>query len=275
MPLAGGDNIEPVVLMTIPVGGGEGEITPQNGEFTTPVAVFPTSLLVIEDAPFAGFSGRGLQFDRSGQWQQDLLIDGIAGSTPLWVEAAPNGVLFVAAIIDSPDDLHVRVSAHRLDGNTFRVLKTVDLPGLDDTAFELAPDGLVTGGTRIMEIETGAVAEDVAATVGIVDAAWVRVGVVRAASTGEHRWVIDAELDLASPPNTLSTRAGRFGNGAWYSGVTSNAPGMNSTFIALLATDEASTWYRFGAWDLAATDAEQLILTSITLGGLVVGTMNA
>jgi hypothetical protein len=270
VPRTTGNNLEPSVLTTIPIGSGEGELVLQNGEFTIPIAVFPTSLLVLEDVPFSGFTGRVLQFDRNGRWQHDLGIDGIAGSTPLWVKGAPNGTLFVAAIIESAAGTHVRVSAHRLDGDTFRVLDTVDLPGLETTEFAITPDGLVADGNTIISIDTGVVAGETTVAVDTIDASSGRITVTRSDGAVGRRWVIDIELDDVHPPSNVSTQAGRFGSGVWYLGVTSDDPEAETTFLALLDPDGTNEWYRLGPWSLAAADENQLIFTKVTTDGLTI-----
>lgn len=85
IPESGGDVVAPTVIGTIKYGAGAGQISLQNGEFNIGMAVFADSLLIPEDVPFSGLSGKGVVLNRDGVWQRDVTIDGVQGATPLWI----------------------------------------------------------------------------------------------------------------------------------------------------------------------------------------------
>jgi len=271
VPLVGGDAISPTVLATVGVGNGDGQMLLPMDEFPISVAVFPHSIVIIEDSP-SGYTGRALQFDRSGIWQQDLTVDGIEGTTPMWTSGSADGTLFIAAVVDEPE-VGVRVTAHRLGGEVWAVVASADLPDLDVTDFDVTSDGVIAGGGQsILAYETGLTAPSIQVDVGAAGASTGVATIVRPdAQTGsDQTWTIEMELEAATPPLALSTRAAALGRGAWYWGTASSGPSTSTDFLALLDIDGDSRWYRFGPWTLAAADDGQLILTRVTSDGLVV-----
>ena len=82
-------------------GGGPGQLSALNGEFPPLVVAFPTSLLVVDEVPFSGLTGRALSFSRTGQWDRDVTI-GPHGSD--WVDGRfrhPKATARSIAVVDA------------------------------------------------------------------------------------------------------------------------------------------------------------------------------
>lgn len=267
VPLAGGKVIQPTAIATVPMGGGPGQLTGYNGEFPPLVAAFPDSLLVLDEIPFSGLTGRALSFDRRGQWDRDLSIDGVADTTPLWVGAAPNGVLFVATGINSDPSRaeSIQVTAHRLVDDTFIVVDIATLADLSETPFFITPDGLSVRDRQIIAIPTGAAERPPAITLIESRQNVTRVAIARR-DTG-MRWVVEVETEADSSLDSIGGAVGAYNGGAWYSAHGSSNPMVSGPFLALLDNDSTS-WYRLAAWSLATSDDAQIVFTRATTGGL-------
>lgn len=267
VPLTGGEVIRPTSIATVSAGGGPGQLSGFNGEFPPLVAALPASLLVVDDIPFSGFTGRAMIFARTGEWDRDVVIDGIEGDTPLWAGAAPNGVLFVAAVVDSDPTraASIRVTAHRLVDDRFIVVDTATLDDLSETEFHITPDGLLVRDRQIMAIATGLASPPPTAALSEPTSGLVRASVTRQDTGGE--WLVDMVTDSTTQPERPDDAVGTYNDGIWYSANVSSDPTVSSRFLALIDSEETS-WFRLADWAVVATDDAQLVLARATTTGI-------
>lgn len=262
----GGDTVAPRLLTTIPVGSGPGELVLQNGEFLTPIASLPQYLVVFEEEPFAGLTGRALLLDSEGRWLRDVALPDIAGSRVTWIGAAPIGTLFVAFSGASGSHL----DAFSVTGTGLDRVQTVSITPTDDPRFEVGPGCVCeTGVGPIMEIETGVPLDDTTIRVDkTVDGSTATVSVDREALLDFGRWTIIEEVDPASVASRGSGRAGNLGDGAWFSDVASDDPVTAQPFIVLLSSHGDTRWYRLGPWAINSVDSGPIVLSRTTAAGL-------
>ncbi len=263
VPLTGGQNLEPTLIATVPTGGGPGQLSGLNGEFPPLVVALPTSLLVLDEVPFSGLTGRALSFSRTGQWDRDLTVDGIAGYTPLWAAAAPNGLLFVA----TGGATEVTVTAHRLVDNTYVVVDSATLADLSEGPLHLTNYGVSVGDRRVMTIATGLASPppSASATISAPDQGVVVADLTRD-DTGAG-WSVEMQIPPATPPEEIDFSVGVHSDGVWYSASVTSDPTQDNRFIAVIDSEQAN-WFRLGRWTLSATDTDQLAFAAASADGL-------
>ena len=266
IPLRGGDTVAPRSLTTIPVGAGPGQLVLQNGEFLTPIASLPQYLVVFEEEPFAGLTGRALLFDSEGRWLRDVALPDIAGSRVTWIGAAPIGTLFVAFSGEAGS----RLDAFAVSGTGLDRLQSVPLTPADDPRLEVGPGCLCeTGAGPIMEIETGVALDDTTIHIDkTVDGSTATVTIQRLALQDSGTWTIVEDVDSASAASRGTGRAGNLGDGAWFSDVASDDPVTAEPFIVLLSSHGDTRWYRLGPWAISSVDSGRIVLSRTTSAGL-------
>ena len=271
IPESGGDVVAPTVIGTIQYGAGAGQISLQNGEFNIGMAVFADSLLIPEDVPFSGLSGKGVVLNRDGVSRRDVTIDGVYGATPLWISGSPNGTLFIAMGRSTQPSVLPRLTAYRASGGTFTAVRSVDFTGGALTAFSVSAAGIEQDGQLVMAIDTGTTNARVELTNG-------QHGPAKKASatltrTDTHTtWQVDRPPVLDPNALTETGRAGVLNDGAWYRGTSST--NTDGAFIALLTPLGPNRFYRLGnEWQLAGFDANQLFFVRTTTQGLDIGVL--
>ncbi len=272
VPLAGGPVLEPDLLAAIPFGSGGGEITAQDGEFPSPVAVTSDLVVVLEAVPFDGLSGRALLFDRTGSWLRDVAVEGLPASVSFFASTPTGTLVIVGSNGASGGDTVVRV----FDASTASTLGTIPqiagafVPDGASGPYRLEPDGVYSGEDRILsqQLVVGAAA---VSTDEQVDGATATLTMTR---FGTRTWSIDAELDPArSGATPVVQGAGPLGDGAWMTASTSEDPAVEGSFVAVFEPAGTLSWYRPGAWSVAASDIDQLLFTRTTSDGLEIGTI--
>ncbi|HEY4334142.1 MAG TPA: hypothetical protein VGM78_16280, partial [Ilumatobacteraceae bacterium] len=171
IPDDGGPTIAPTVLTTLAPGTGPGQLTLQDGEFATSLAVLPDSILVPEDTPFNGLTGRVLVLDRAGTWERDVHVPSLVGNTILWTAGSPNGTLFVisaAGNASSGSEPSESIQAFRVDASGDLTLVKSEPTDWHMNAYAdtpdhpvLTPSGLdIPSSGTVMSIDTGVVDDD-------------------------------------------------------------------------------------------------------------------
>lgn len=276
IPALGGPTIDPTHLGEIAFGRSAGQLVAQNGEFPTPIVVLPDQLLILEETPFDGPTGRVLVLDRNGNWQFDTTIADLVGRDIAWLQGTPSGVFFVGTWADGDPDY--RLSAYRLRGNELVEIDTVQTPRSDAPRGVLTPTGVdyPLAGDRVLTVDTGVppAAVSVTFTRPAKPASPAEL-VIERTDQRRQTWTLDLAIDFDAPPDGATSRAETFGDGAWYADTTSFAPGSVGDFIALLRPDGTGSWQRLGGWSFAGYDADQLVFTRVLTTGLELATITS
>jgi hypothetical protein len=273
VPLQGGDVIEPRPLTFVNYGDGPGELVLQNGEFLIPMALLPEHIVLFEDEPFSGLTGRVLLFDRNGVWLRDVTVDNIRGSTVYWISVAPNGILFVAVGNEASGTLH----AFQVTGEDIAPVQSVPTGSIIDSTFAIVTGGVEqSGGGRIMEIETNVALDETSLHVDVsADEGTSVVSVQRLGILDSGAWTVIEEVDPARESPRGTPRSGLFGDGAWLVDVAADDPVLAQPFLVLLSIESASRWYRLGPWQLNASDSQRLVFSRTIVDGLQIAVLDS
>ena len=263
VPLVGGPELELESVITIPFGDGDGEIAPQTAAGSSPVAVSANLLMVLEASTPGELTGRVLLFDRSGNRIGETEVDGLPAEVS-YVASTSAGTLVVVGSIDSGGgDAVVRVfdTSGAAATGTFRQLTGAFVPDGVSGPYRLEPDGVYAGDERILSQLLDTPSVEVSADEQ-VEGSTATIAVTR---FGSREWSVDVELASNAIVSTpVQERVGPYGDGAWL--VTEPAGPSEARLGALVVfdADGGLSWYRLGAWHVAASDLDQVMFTRVT-----------
>lgn len=263
-----------VPLTTIPWGQDRGEITLSNGEFTIPVALFPDTVLVLEDLLDTGrLSGRALRVDRStGVLIDEVRLDGVTG-LPFWTSGSPDGTLYLATSAGEIPDVTVAALREMTPG-VFSVVEQARPDALGDSEFRLTARGVEFGGEVMIASDAASswpaveIALDTSAEVPPWTTRWV---VTRAASGTEQQWTVNVQFDSEFPPLFGQPTAEPVGTGVIISTFTSGSVGSSPVVSYLGGPGERGGSWDLGGWQLADQDPDAALLVRAGTDGLQLG----
>lgn len=267
-----------VPLTTIAWGQDNGQLSASNDYFTIPVALFPDTVLVLEDVPDTGrLSGRALRLDRStGGLIDEVRIEGVTGLA-FWTSGSPDGTLYLATSAGEIPDVTI-AALRELTPGVFSVVEQARPDALGDGTFRFTPRG-VEFGYEVM------IASDAAASWPVVDVEldtsaavppWTTRWVVTRADAGtQQRWTMNVQYDSEYPPFFDDPTAEPVGAGVVISTLTSGGAGASPTLAYLGGPGERSGSWDLGDWQLADQDPDGALLVRVGADGLQFGFLDA
>lgn len=267
--------VETVALATIRWGTGDGQLPVPTTDFGNLVALFPDSVLVLEDLPqAAGPTGRAIRLDRvTGALVDEVRIDEVTGP-PFWASGSPDGTLYLATGVGDVPGITVSALRETTPG-MFTVVEQTTRDALGDSEFRLTGRGLELGGDVLFASNAAATWPRVTVEVGTGQPAqplgsrWIVSW--ETPQTAAQTWTVDVNVDQRNPPGFDVPFAEPFGNGVLFSTATSTGSATSPSLSYLAGPGELSGSWDLGAWQLGGQDPDAALFVRLGSDGLELG----